>query len=526
MKRRIKQLLQVMAGVTMMGVVVPEPANAQWSRMYEQFYLPASHNWAFRQNYPAADRMFNAFDYGHAILYEELYKHPGAPVSRLEEKEYDFITRKLLVDPPHVPLEEAAIEVQYAKLAPEAKAMFDWAHLLHRQIYDVWADESIPVAEKDALVAGLVRYYKTRPDLAFSSVPKTMELMEGQFYSTVFRKKYPKFNGLIWAYHWLQVGLYEPLLVGRDVDERQTGVTATVARFWQMIQNPPQDMPRLMPMTAAVSPVFAARYPEAAIIFDNLHSMHDVVSDILASSAVPKASKRKEIMLAAERYRDRTSFVTTEAGWREMTAMMGLNNMGGPAVNFLPAFPKPTVERGAVMSGMAGMQHGAMNMADTSRTMTGMQHGNMNMPKAEPMPGMKHDSTQHGNMDMAGSMSMAGMSNDSAMMRQMMQMHERMMQDPVIRERMMTDPELMRMMNEMMPNMQMEAGTGSPARMDLLMQLLNDPTIESRIHSDPALHALYSDPEVQRCLAELKKLRATGKPMPAACPLPNSQHKH
>jgi len=62
-----------------------------------------------------------------------------------------------------------------------------------------------------------------------------------------------------------------------------TGVLAAVARFRQMIEHPPTNMPRIMPMTAAVAPAFAARYPEAAIIFDNLHSMHDVVSDILAN---------------------------------------------------------------------------------------------------------------------------------------------------------------------------------------------------------------------------------------------------
>lgn len=135
-------------------------------------------------------------------------------------------------------LEEAAIEVAYAKLAPEAKAMFDWAHLLHRQVYDVWADERIQLAEKDARIAELLRYYKSRPDLAFSSSPKTMELMERQPYSLAFRRKYPKFNGLIWAYHWLQVGLYEPLVTGQTAEDRQTGVTAAVARFRQTAGGP------------------------------------------------------------------------------------------------------------------------------------------------------------------------------------------------------------------------------------------------------------------------------------------------
>ena len=43
-------------------------------------------------------------------------------------------------------------------------------------------------------------------------------------------------------------------------------------------------MPKVMPMTAAVAPEFSRRYPEVAIIFDNLHSMHDVISDVLADT--------------------------------------------------------------------------------------------------------------------------------------------------------------------------------------------------------------------------------------------------
>ena len=61
-------------------------------------------------------------------------------------------------------------------------------------------------------------------------------------------------------------------------------------------------------MTAAVSPLFTVRFPEAAIIFYNLHSMHDVVSDILTNENVPRARKRAEIMRDARLYRDDTSF--------------------------------------------------------------------------------------------------------------------------------------------------------------------------------------------------------------------------
>ena len=324
--------------------------SAQWSTTHEQFYLQARHNWVFRERYVGADRMFNAFDYGHAILYETLWTRPDAPASRLEDKEYDFLTKHVLVKPPRVPLEESAIEVRYAQLAPEAKVMFEWAHILHRQIYDVLADERMDAAQKDAEVARLLAYYRTREDVAFSAKPKSMKLMQEQPYSLAFRKEYPKFNGLIWAYHWLQVGLYEPLLVGRNSDERQTGVRATVARFWQMLGDAPHSLPYQMPMTAAVAPEFAARYPEAAIIFDNLHSMHDVISDVLANDSVPRDRKRAEILRAARLFRDDTSHVMPVAAWLAMARHMGVENMGGPSVGFLPALPTPTVTPGAVMT--------------------------------------------------------------------------------------------------------------------------------------------------------------------------------
>ena len=441
-------------------IVAPSLAGAQWSTAYEQFYLPGNFNWTFRTEYPAADRLFAAFDYGHAILYERLYNDAHAPVSQLEEDEYNFITKKLLVSPPRLPLEEAAIEVNYAKIAPEAKMMFDWAHLLHRQIYDVLASEGMSQADKDAKIAELVAYYKTRPDLAFSSVPKGMELMEGQAYSLAFRQRYPKFNGLIWGYHWLQVGLYEPLMTGTSQEERQAGVAAAVTRFRQMLENAPEHMPRVMPMTAAIAPTFARRYQEAAIIFDNLHAMHDVVSDILTNDKVPHDEKRAAILEAASRYRDATSFTMPLSEWLTMGDMIGIANMGGPSVGILPGWPTPTLARGASMldamksmSGMAGMQHGAAGAATPS--MPGMKmRDSAASPHAgmDEMPGMKKGDTAtaspHAAMPMPGMPGMSMPTGDSAMMR----MHEQMMRDPVIRQRMMADTSMRRMMTEMEKN--------------------------------------------------------------------------
>jgi hypothetical protein len=451
--------------VTVLGALAlaAPAADAQWVQQHETYYLQAPHNWEFRNRYAAADRLFNAFDYGHAILYEKLWTEPDAPASILEEEQYDFLTKKVLVRPPRVPLEEAAIEIAYVQLAPEAKLMFEWAHILHRQLYDVLADESLSEAEKDAEVARLLAYYKTRPDLAFSSRPKSMALMQEQTYSLAFRKEYPKFNGLIWAYHWLQVGLYEPLLVGRTSDERQSGVRATVARFWQMLGDAPRTMPHQMPMTAAISPRFTERYPEAAIIFDNLHSMHDVISDILANHAVPRSAKRAEILRAARLFRDDTSYVMTVEGWKAMAGHMGLENMGGPAVGFLAALPAPTVTYGAVMThddrtgamtgftygNAVGGAHAGHGVADTAARPAAA--ANPHAGHGQPPAAAPADTGHAMHSAMSG-----GMMNDSAHVAGMMAMHIRMMEDTVIRRRMMADTAMRRMMQEMMQHMPAE----------------------------------------------------------------------
>jgi len=196
-------------------------------------------------------------------------------------------------------------------------------------------------------------------------------------------------------------------------------------------------------MTAAVAPAFAARYPEAAIIFDNLHSMHDVVSDILANPNVTRGEKRARILEAARRYRDNSSFVMTVAEWRDMAQMIGVENMGGASVGFLATFPKPTVERGAVM---AGMDHSRMH--PSNRDSSAIDHSKMDHAK------MAGDSGKAGAVDNAR-MNMAGMrdSADAAHSRLMMDLFMRLMADPAIRARVLTDTATRRTMTDMIDEM-------------------------------------------------------------------------
>jgi hypothetical protein len=59
-----------------------------------------------------------------------------------------------------------------------------------------------------------------------------------------------------------------------------------------------------MPMTAQVSPAFAKAHPRAAAIFDNLHSMHDIISDVLAHPEWSRGEKRAEILRQLAEFRN------------------------------------------------------------------------------------------------------------------------------------------------------------------------------------------------------------------------------
>ena len=401
--------------------LVPLTATAQQQRD-EQFYYPGGFNWQFLNVYPEAARLFNAFDYGHAVLYERLYTHQGKATESLE-KEYRYLTTDLLVRPPRFAIAEEAVMPAYAKVAWRAKQMFDWAHLLHRQIYDVYADERLTPVQRDSLIERLTDYYLSRKDYAFSAAPKAMALMDEQPFSQTFRKGYPKFNGLIWSYHWLQVGLYEPFIEGRTKAEKKAGLAATVARFWSMLEDAPARFPREMPMTSAVAPRFSAAHPRAAVIFDNLHMTHDIISDILVSDRVPQKDKGAEINRQLDKLQDSTRDVMTLEEWRTMGAQMGgVDVMGGPATGLLrqPQATPPAMSGG--MHDMDGMRHAMPKPATAASDSSGHAMSSMAMPDSA----MKPDR-----------------------MRAMMELHARMMRDPVIRQRIVADTAMRRMMDAM-----------------------------------------------------------------------------
>ncbi len=64
--------------LALLAVVLGAAAAPAQDRRDEQFYYPGAFNWTFLRSYPEAARLFNAFDYGHAVLYERLYTRPDS----------------------------------------------------------------------------------------------------------------------------------------------------------------------------------------------------------------------------------------------------------------------------------------------------------------------------------------------------------------------------------------------------------------------------------------------------------------
>ncbi len=518
----------------MLALVAPTlGADAQWAATYAQAPLAAPHNGDFRARYAGADRLLNALGYADAARYETLWSDPAAQPRRIEQEEYARVTADLIGDPPRLASPLGMLAPSFARAVPEVVAMIDWAEAAARQAYDVLAAGG---AEQDGRMRELAAYYRSRPDVAISARPKSVDALDAQFFSLSFRRVYPDFNGLTWASRWLELSLYEALAVSENADERRRMTDAAVARFRSVIQQPEQT-PYLMPLTPVVAPAFAQRYPELAAALDNKHMLQDVLADIMVSREVPKSARRQEMLRAMSLFRSDTAFATAYESWLAMRTTIGAQNMGGPGVDLGAGRPLPTVARGMSLAGAVPRLVLATPAASRVDPMVGMQHGTTAPPAAGTQAGP----------DMPGMPGMPGMTQGQST-DVVMSVYQRMMRDPVIRERVATDPVIQRMLQggapaggERAAPMDMP-GTAAPAgemteerrlAVEFMVRLLSDSSVAGRIQSDPELRALWSDPDVQRRLAELRRQRAdfppkssapVRRPEPRPQPAPHNRH--
>lgn len=251
--------------------------------------------YSFGREYPEAQKLLYAFDYGHALVYERLLINKGK-IADPEKFEQELLRDifKILKNPPDVKNDEGDIAPNYVYQFPLVINLFDWSHLLHQFVFDamVTIPDRGPVLKKR--VAELFDQYKANKALAITEKCKTMIFMDGHYFSKAFRQQYPSFNLLIWSYHWFQIKLYEALMAETKM-ERDANVNQAIADFWQLVSDLPDSADfDMMPEVREVAPTFAKMFPMLGGAFDNNHMLHDIISDILTSDKVPASKIKSE----------------------------------------------------------------------------------------------------------------------------------------------------------------------------------------------------------------------------------------
>jgi hypothetical protein len=233
----------------------------------------------------------NAIAVGHAFAYEDIVT---GKAKDLETKTYQKINW-VLKNPPKFMPDEGNISPTFGRKYGVLEQVFEWAHIFHAQTVDVLASSKLTNKEKEAEIEKLYQFYLTKVPYAISGLPMNMGYLDSQPYSKAFRQKYPKVNGLFWGYHWLQGTMYD-LLYEKTLEEQKQAYKQVGKQYHS------QELYRtdraFMPMFAELSPKFARRFPEISNTFDNLHMLHDMVNDILASDWLTTQQKDEQITRA------------------------------------------------------------------------------------------------------------------------------------------------------------------------------------------------------------------------------------
>jgi hypothetical protein len=233
----------------------------------------------------------NAIAVGHAFAYEDIVT---GKAKDLETKTYQKINW-VLKNPPKFMPDEGNISPTFGRKYGVLEQVFEWAHIFHAQTVDVLASSKLTNEEKEAEIEKLYQFYLTKVPYAITGLPMNMGYLDSQPYSKAFRQKYPKVNGLFWGYHWLQGTMYD-LLYEKTVEEQKQAYKQVGKQYHS------QELYRtdraFMPMFAELSPKFARRFPEISNTFDNLHMLHDMVNDILASDWLTPQQKDEQITRA------------------------------------------------------------------------------------------------------------------------------------------------------------------------------------------------------------------------------------
>ena len=264
----------ILQALTIVALIAPLQSHGQFATREKRWPTRGPWMWAIQKELPQLYREFNGIDFGHAHLAQTLLRtQADDEVEKARLEVLDFIFSS-----PPVPPDEEQVAPELVRMVWELQRTFNWAHQLHRSIYDVYASDD--THDKDTAIKKVLADYLSKPE---AITPHHLDHM-GKLWSfpesKAFRDKYPKFNSQIWAYHWLQGATYDVQLMGDAAKQREL-LARIIEHYHGYLNNPPTEW-QAMPMLMESAPEFAMKHAEASAIFDNLHMLHDNVDDVLS----------------------------------------------------------------------------------------------------------------------------------------------------------------------------------------------------------------------------------------------------
>ncbi len=273
------------------------------------------------EEFQKAQSYLFAFDHGHALLYSRLLQIKESKKKYSKEqllaldKELVIDIQKLLNRHFATKSFEEDIAPHYSRLFSKTVNVFDWSHYLHQFLYDVMATHTEPKQMIERAEAIFTEYKKQYPLYVITDKCLSMTMMddlkfipqidtsdkylktEGVTFSKTFSETFPFMNDLIWTYHWFQMALYDAL-IAESKEMKVTQVKSVVKEFEKKVQNLPRRLNFAIGMPVMKSsarkftyykgsekdPLLFARI---AVVFDNLHLLHDILSDLLSAEEVP-----------------------------------------------------------------------------------------------------------------------------------------------------------------------------------------------------------------------------------------------
>ena len=306
--------------------------------------LPPS---AFAQNGAEADRLLASFSKEWPDLYARLIGVEraqgvlfGALVQgrgKVKEPAIYQLTTRRLTDAASGARPDPDADKGYAALGARGAEVIQRAQAFHREVLAIFA--AVPAPDRQRALDAAVDRYLSQPKVALPDVPKDMGILYDHPYTSFIpddlnpRRKlaHPSLTGVLWASHWFQLAVEEPLEAS-DVAERRQGLKVVNERFERTLSAAklPDGFPEELPLAPCIAPGLVAMHERAAAIIDNLSMMEDVLVDVLVHPKVKDV--RAAVDEVITQFTDRTYRVAEVNDWITMALRHSIFAQGGPAL--------------------------------------------------------------------------------------------------------------------------------------------------------------------------------------------------